>query len=180
MNDKGIRALFMSALLPAMQADTELAGVKLARNYQNRMHGASNSPYVYFFKVSGHRHGSPLRKEVWNTTTETFDHHEIQQYEDTYQLSAWIPQNPNNVTELTESDILNTVAGIMQSDAILTAFRAQDVGILRITEVRNPIITDDRDQFAAIPSFDVALTYKRTKISTVAPVVSTELNVSRV
>ena len=180
MNDKEMAALFMAQVLPVMQTDPALVGVKLARNFQPRMHGASNAPYVYFFKIGEHRHGSPLRKEVWNATNEAFDHIETQICEDTYQFSAWIPQDPANVTALTESDILSTVAGIMQSDVILAAFRAQGVGVMRITDVRNPYIVDDRDQFAAKPNFDVAVTHSRTKVSTVAPVVSYELNINRI
>lgn len=180
MNDKQLAALFMAQLLPAIQAASGLAGVKLARNFQPRQQGANNSPYVYFFKIGDHRYGHPEKKDVWNATAGTFDHTEIQQYESTYQFSAWVPQDPKDVTGLTESDILNTVSGIIQSDLILAAFRAQEVGILRVTDVRNPYIVDDRDRFEAVPSFDVILTHKRTSVSTIPAVVTYEANMGRV
>ena len=180
MNDKQLAALFMAQLLPAMQATSGLSGVKLARSYQSRQQGANSSPYVYFVKVGDHRYGHPERKEVWNAQANAFDHWEIQQYETTYQFSAWVPQDPKDVTGLTESDILNVVSGIMQSDALLAAFRAQGVGILRVTDVRNPYIVDDHDQFEAVPSFDVTLTHKRTSVSTIPAVAAYDLNLSRV
>lgn len=180
MNDKQLATLIMAQILPAMQADSELSGVKLARNFQSRQQGANSSPYAYFFKVGDRRYGSPARTEVYNELTGLFTHTETQQYESTYQFSAWIPQDPANVTSLTESDILNAVSGIIQSDAILAAFQAQGVGILRVTEVRNPYIVDDHDQFEAVPSFDVILTYKRARVSTTPAVVTYEANVSRV
>lgn len=180
MNDKQIAALFMAQLLPTMQAVTDLAGVKLKRNFQARQHGADSTAYVYFVKIGDRRYGHPERRDVWNVQTEVFDHVEIQQYESTYQFSAWVPQTPQDVTSLSESDILNTVSGIIQSDSILAAFQAQEVGILRVTEVRNPYIVDDRDQFEAIPSFDVILTHKRQLAITLPAVVAYEANISRV
>ena len=180
MNDKQLAALFMAQLLPAMQATSGLSGVKLARSFQSRQQGANSSPYVYFVKVGDHRHGSPARKDVFDAQANAFTHTEIQQYESTYQFSAWVPQDPKDVTGLTESDILNVVSGIMQSDALLAAFRAQGVGILRVTDVRNPYIVDDHGQFEAVPSFDVTLTYKRTSVSTIPAVAAYDLNLSRV
>ena len=180
MNDKQLAALFMAQLLPAIQAASGLAGVKLARNFQPRQQGANSSPYAYFYKVGDHRYGHPERKDVFNAQANAFTHTEIQQYESTYQFSAWVPQDPKDVTGLTESDILNVVSGIMQSDALLAAFRAQGVGILRVTDVRNPYIVDDHDQFEAVPSFDVTLTHKRTSVSTIPAVAAYDLNLSRV
>lgn len=181
MNDKQLNALFMTHLLPAIQATAGLSTVKLARNYQPRQQGAATGPYVYFAKIPGdRRYGHAGRKDVWNATTQVFDHTEIQQYETTYQFEAVIPQDPASVTAFTESDILNIVSGIMQSDSFLAVFRAAGVGVLRITEVRNPYIVDDRDRFEAVPSFDVTLTHTRISVSTLPAVVAYEANTGRV
>jgi hypothetical protein len=180
MNDKQMAALFMAQVLPAMQATAGLETVKLARNFQSRQQGANSAAYCYFFKIGDHRHGSPQRQERYDTQAAAFVHTEIQQYETTYQFSAWVPQDPANTTELTESDILNAVSSIMQSEAILSAFQAQEVGILRVTDVRNPYIVDDRDRFEAVPTFDVVLTHKRQRVTTLPAVVAYDLNLSRV
>lgn len=180
MNDKELNALFMAQLLPAMQAQSDLYGVKLARNFQQTQQGAATGPYVYFVKIGDHRYGHVERREIWDETAGVFKHQETQQYETTYQLSAWVPQDSKDVTSLTESDILNIVSGIMQSDALMAAFRDAGAGILRVSEVRNPYIVDDRDRFEAVPSFDLVLTHKRTTVSTIPAVVTYEANVSRV
>lgn len=179
MNDKQLAALFMAQVLPAMQA-SGLTGVKLARNYQSKQHGASTGPYVYFIKTGDHRYGHPERRDEYQPLTGDFLHTESQRYESTFTFSAWIPQDPANVSALTESDTLNVVSGIMQSDAILLAFQAQGVGILRVTEVRNPYIVDERDQFEAVPTFDVVLTHKRAHTTTIPAVVAYEAKLGRV
>lgn len=180
MNDKELNALFVGPLLAAMTADIRLSGVRLARSYQQTQQGATSGAYVYFVKISDHRYGHPWRSDVWDAPNSLMRHAETQTYETTYQLSAWIPQDSTDVTALTESDILNIVCGIMQSDTILAAFRAAGAGILRVTEVRNPYIVDDRDQFEAVPSFDVVLTHKRNIVATLPAVVTYDANVSRV
>lgn len=180
MNDKQLFALFMAQVLPAIQAVPGLSTVKMARDFQPRQHGANTAPYLYFTKLSDHRHGHPFRQDVYNSLTGDFVHEEFQQYESLFQFSAWIPQDPANTAGLTESDVLNVACAIMQSDTIIASFRAAGVGILRVTDVRNPYIVDERDQFAAIPNFDVALTYKRSLASTIPAVVAYDLNLSRV
>ena len=67
MNDKQFAALFVSELLPRVQAQPGLAGVVLARKYQPRQHGAATGPVVYFFKVSDHNHGAPQRQDLAGT-----------------------------------------------------------------------------------------------------------------
>jgi hypothetical protein len=180
MQDKEINALFMAQLLPAMQAAPGLYGVNLARSNQQTQQGAASGPYVYFSKIGDRRYGHVKRRDVWNATAAAFDHQEEQQYETTYQFSAWVPQDSKDVTSLTESDILNAVSGIMQSDTLLASFRAAGVGILRVTDVRNPYIVDDRDRFAAVPSFDLTLTHKRLSVSALPAVVTYESTISRV
>lgn len=180
MNDKQMAALFMAELLPRMQAQTDLAGVLLARKYQPRQHGATTGPIVYFFKVGDHNHGSPQREDFYNEAGVIFDQTQRQLVETTYQLAAWVPQNPAAVTALTESDVLNIVSAIMQSEALIAAFRAAGVGIQRVTDIRNPYFTDERDRFEAEPSFDIVLTHYRNLSSTLPAVDTYEANIRRV
>jgi hypothetical protein len=180
MNDKQIAALFMAQLLPAMQANPDLTGVKLARNFQPRQQGANSSPYVYFVKLGDKRYGHTARRDKYDPAAQALKHTELQAYLSTYQFSAWVPQDPRDVTGLTESDILNIVSGIMQSDAIISAFQAAEVGVSRVTDVRNPYIVDEHDQFEAVPSFDVVLSHKRQNVSAIPAAETVEFNVRRV
>lgn len=180
MNDKQIAGLFISILQPAITANANTATVKLARNFQPRQAGATNDAYVYFVKIGDHRYGHTQRKDVFDVDEETFTHTELQVYESTYQLSAWVPQDPTNTSQLTESDILNEVSCIIQTDTVMAAFRTAGVGILRVTDIRNPYIVDDRDRFEAVPSFDVVLTHNRSIVTTNPAVVTYEANLSRI
>jgi hypothetical protein len=178
MNDKQIAALFITHVLPAINAQSGMGAVKLARNYQQRQQGLDTAAIVYFHKIGDRRHGHVKRKDV--LAVDAFTHTELQVYESTYQISAWVPQDPAQATALTESDVLNVVSSIMQSDSIMAAFRTAGVGILRVTDVRNPYIVDDRDRFEAVPTFDIVLTHSRQSVSTVPAVSTYEANIGRV
>jgi len=180
VRDKQLNALIMAQLKPLMQATTGLSGVALARNFQPTQQGATTGPAVYFVKIGDKRYGHVSRRDEYNTIPGDFTHTEGQAYETTYQFSAMVPQLPLSDTSLTESDILNMVSGIMQSDTILQAFRAAGVGIQRVTEVRNPYVIDDRDLFEAEPSFDIVFTHSRETVTTIPAVVTYEANLSRV
>ncbi len=180
MTDKELAALFMSSLPPLMATQTALTGVVLARKFQPRQQGAATGPIVYFFKVGDHNHGSPKREELLNGAGVVFDQTQRQLVESTYQFSAWIPQSPQDVAAPTESDVLNIVSAIMQSDTIIQAFEAAGVGVLRITDVRNPYFVDEHDRFEAEPTFDIVLTHYRNLAFTVPAVDTYEANIYRV
>ncbi len=180
MNDKQLNALIVTNLQPAIAATSGLSLVKLARNFQQRQQGAEVGPIVYFVKLTDRRYGHTQRKDTYDIDEDEFTHVEGQIYESTYQFSAWIPQTPSDVNSLTESDVLNAVSSIIQSDTIITAFNAAGVGILRVTDVRNPYVVDDRDRFEAVPSFDIVLTHARTLVATVPTVTTYDANLYRV
>lgn len=169
MNDKDLARIITSALGPLMPQ-----GVELVRSNQPTQQGTPTGSAVYFTKLFDRRHGSPARRDVWNG--DAFVHTERQVYVSTWQFEATVPQP----AELSPSDILNIVSGIIQSDGIIAAFRAAGVGVQRVTDVRNPYIVDDRDQFAAAPSFDIVLSHRRDTVATVPGVVALEINIGRV
>ncbi len=67
---------------------------------------------------------------------------------------------------------MNECAAIIQSDSARKTLLMQGVGILRVTDVRNPYFTDDKDNFEASPSFDFVLTHRQTRMST-DPIIDT-------
>jgi hypothetical protein len=105
---------------------------------------------------------------------------ELQILEQHYQFMALVPQNPATPNQPTESDVLDAVAGIINSDSFLAAMQAQGVGILRITDLRNPHYTNDRDRYAADPSFDVVFTHTRSRADIVPRVVAYDAEIVRV
>lgn len=182
MNDRQLFTLIMTNLGAAMAAHPDLTGVGLSRNYQAKQAGASSSSWVYFAKIMpDKRHGHPGRKDVYNSTSGVFSHVETQVYETPIQFMALVPQINPSANSLTASDILAVVSGIIQSDSVRDAFRAAGVGMLRVTDIRNPPFTDDRDQYEMAPAFDIVFTHARqTAPATVAPVVDYGVGINRV
>ena len=186
MTDKELEALFVARLDAMMPEDPVLSvipGLTVAAGFQTRQQGKNDDACVYFFKIGDKRYGWKASKNTFVAPVPpdpvgTMTHTETQLYESTFQFMALAPQGPDSVT--TESDILNLVAGIIASDANLAALQAQGVGILRVTDVRNPYFTDDRDRFVASPSFDVVFTHKRVRVSTDPVLVKYDAAVFRV
>lgn len=112
-----------------------------------------------------------IASESMTTAPSSMVHTETQNYETTFQLSALATQNPATPSQYTASDLVNLCAYILQSNTAIATFEAQNVGILRVTEVRNPYFMDDRDQWEASPSFDFTLTHQQA-ITTSTPIVS--------
>ncbi len=180
MNDKDLFALFVQHLLPALRTRTGVSTLVLARSYQPEQQGSVQVPSVYFFKIADRRHGHTQRSTAYNEGTGLFDTNDVQVYESTFQLSAWAQENTNSVTSLTNSDILNVAAAIVQSDDFLNKFRLAGVGVLRVTDVRNPFIFNEQARFEAVPSFDVVLTYERELVLTTPAVETYETDIKRV
>lgn len=164
MTDNELISLF----LPIIQSSLISSGyvdVVVKQFNQPTQQGINTTPTVYFSKIGDHRYGSPRRSDTWNETLNRIDHVETQIYETTFQVQALVLQSPANPS-YTASDLVNEVAHIMQSDRTISILTAAQVGIYRITDIRNPYFTDDRDQFEASPNFDFTLTHRQIRLST--------------
>lgn len=179
MTDNDLIKLFLPIIQNGLIADG-YTGVVTKQANQPTQQGVNTGPTVYFYKISDHRYGFLRRDDVWNTDLMIMEHTESQQYETTFQISALVLQNPLNTNTYTASDLVNEVAAIMQSDKTRAILSAQNVGILRVTDIANPYFLDDRDQFEASPSFDFVLTHKQTRVTTDPVINSWELDINRV
>jgi len=155
-------------------------GVSVVQAYQPTQQGINTGPTVYFFKVGDHRYGYLHRKDEWDPDEEKIIHTETQLYETTFQISALVTSNPSNINTYTASDLVNTVSAILQSDATLDALQDAGAPILRITDIRNPYFTDDRDRFEENPSFDFILIHEQVSITETPVIESIELDVKRI
>lgn len=157
------------------------SGVTLKQANQPTQQGINlTSPAVYFYKIGDRRYGHVYRNDKWDPVSSTMIHTETQQYETTFQISSLVLQDPTNTSAYTASDLVNSVAQIMQSSNTIQTLWDNNIGILRITDIRNPYFVDDRDQFEASPSFDFVLTHEQTS-TIVDPVIDfTVLNINRV
>ncbi|MHC5539493.1 phage gateway protein [Singulisphaera rosea] len=179
MLDNTLIALIISTVI-AQEAVAGIPGTPLKQAFQPTMQGVNTQPTAYLYKVGDRRVGFPYRADVWDGVNNLMIHTELQQYETTFQFSALATQYPTTPTQYTASDLLNLVAYCLQSADAVSAMEAQGVGLLRVTDVRNPYFTDDRQQNEACPSFDVTFTHKQVIRSTVPILDATEIRVATV
>lgn len=171
MGDNELFALIIE-IIDAQKSVINLPDLEVLQNYQPLQQGALSGPAAYLAKLPGdRRYGSPYRNDTWNADDEIMVHTETQQYESTFQLEALVTQNPETPELPTASDVANRLAYALQSDYAIDTFNAANVGLLRVTDIRNLPFKNDRDQFQFAPSFDFVLTHKQTFV-TESPVVT--------
>lgn len=138
-----------------------IPGVTLDQAYQPIRQGVSKLPSAYMYKLYDIRDGYPQEEYIWDELNEVETKTMTQVMRSSFQITALnIPQPANN-TQYTASDIANLLAAILQTDVTIATLNAQGVGILNITEIRNPFFLDDRDRWEASPSFDFTLAHKQ-------------------
>lgn len=137
------------------------------QSMQPTTQGVPPGPTVFIFKIGDRRYGSKKVVDAWNEDLQQQEQTETQQYETTFQISALAIQDPSNVDSLTASDIVNSVAAIMNSDSTIQTLEADGMGIYRITDVRNPYFQDDKGNNEASPSFDFTITHKQVSVTVI-------------
>lgn len=168
------------AALEAGLATAQVSGVLVAQNYQPTQQGVHDGMGLYVFKTGDVRRGSPRRWGELNDDQTEFVHHELQQMETTFQVTAFSPQVPTEPGRLSASDLANLAASILASDAFMDRLRPLNAGVLRIAQLTNPQAMNDYDQNEAEPTVDFTLTHKRELRNGVPVAVSIEINIHRV
>ena len=162
--DNTLIQLFLPIIQNGLIADG-YTNVVVQQANQPTQQGIPTAPTVYFYKVGNRRYGFLGRQDVWSSESNTMVHNERQYYETTFRIQALVLQNVK-APNYTASDLANEVACILQSDNTRTILNNSGVGVLRITDIRNPYFVDDRDNFEALPSFDFTLVYLNDRLST--------------
>lgn len=162
------------------------ATLEIAQNHQPRTSGRPTTRALLLEKVGERRYGHVKREDVPDPDDAgLMIHRETQIYETTLQVNGMAKPPPAppaalDMSEPTGADLANQAAAVLQSDAAIAAFRALDIGVLRITDVRNPKFRNDRDQFEASASFDFILTHKQITVTTTPAAIVGELVVASV
>lgn len=182
MTDPELYTLVVAGLLAGVA--NRAPGTDVKQNYQPTQQGAQTGPTLYVHKVGDRLVGHMARRDVWVPEADegngAFVHEERQWIETTFQVTALATLDPNTPNMPSASDLANVGSGIIQSDSMLARMRAVNVGVLRVSEVRNPQFLDDRDRNETSPSFDFVLTHERVYIDGVPAVQSVEFNFARV
>lgn len=162
-------------LLRNLSAPYGLSSVQFGQAYQQPHDSRSTQATVLIHKVMDRRYGFPKRNDVWDEYSGTMIHTEEVLIESTFQAGA-----DGAVNGMTPSNILGRVAMMLQSDAALSVLKAQGIGILRITDIRQTFFENDERRFEADPSFDFVLTHKQVFVGTNPRVDDFEYRISRV
>lgn len=170
----------IAAVLNAGLTANDISGVTIAQDYQPTNQGVISGRAFYLNKVPGDRRfGFPYRANVWDQDEGVMVNTFVQQYESTFQLTAQSIQDPSALS-LTASDLANYAATFLQTDYAVQYFLSKGIGILRITEVRNPSFINDKNHFEQSPNFDFTLTHEQVIISSSPVVEKFEYNIKRV
>ncbi len=170
MLDNQLISLIISTLI-AGEAAAGISGTPIKQAFQPTQQGVNSAPTAYLHKIADRRLGFVKRKDTWDAEAEIMEHSETQQYETLFQLSALARQDPSIIDGYTASDILNLMAYILQSSVAVSTLEAQDVGIYRIGDVRNPYFSDDKQRNEASPTLDFTVTHKQVIINQ-TPIIS--------
>lgn len=161
----------------AGEAAAGIAGLPVKQSFQPVQQGANSVATAYFYIIGHRRIGSPQRSDEWSVSQGKMVHTETQQYETTIQITVLAPQDPANTTAKTAGDIANLMAYILQNEVTIQSLRENDIGILRIGDVRNPPFSNDKEQNEFNPNFDSIFTHKQVIISEAPVLTATEFQV---
>lgn len=159
MTDSQLVALLVATLSAGMAARGRPAAV--LQSYQPEQQGTEpTGPAVYLHKIGSKAYGFLGRRTVAGAAPAgQVNHRENQYWERSFQVNALAPLPPEDVTSPTAFDYIVATKAVLTSDAGRKALRAGGVGILRVTDVREQYIKNDRDQYELAPSFDFTVTY---------------------
>lgn len=163
MTENQLILLFLPIINAGLIADGFL-NVPVKRANQPTQQGANSGNTVYFYPIANRRYGYLGRFYNWDSVHSVMVHDETQYMESSFQISTLVRQYPTQPALYTAYDLAYEVSSILQSDATIVTLNNAGVGILRITDIRQPYFVDDRDNFEASPSFDFTLTYQNDRV----------------
>jgi hypothetical protein len=157
-----------------------LSDIPVKQSYQATQQGVDSSATIYLFKIAGNRYGWMGSKSKWDSDASVMNRTETQYHETTFQFSALVRQDPSDTTALTASDVLDSVATVLNSPYGIASLKDAGIGVLRIQDIKQTYFKDDMGRFEASPSFDVTLTHKSTMTTETDAVQSVEFNIDRI
>jgi hypothetical protein len=175
MLDNALINLFATRLEAAALAGGWLSGglpYAVVQKNPPTQEGVPTAPTIFFEKLFDDVYGWPALDYEHNVavppaTQGTFTDTENQWCETTFQVSALVIQDPNDLTIPTASDVVNYVNRFLHTRASIEYFKGSSVSMLRVTKVRNPYFEDDRNTYEANPSFDITLCHQNSIQDTV-------------
>jgi len=165
-----IRILRAEIEAGAVASFPSLAGTPVIQKAQPTQQGSSSGPSLYLEKIDDAPRHWPMSK--FGLVDGVFTEEVTQLYESVYQISSLFLQLVGAPIVITASDLANQVMMWFLLPSTIARLRKQNIGILRVTKVRNEKFEDDEHKFEAHPSFDLTITNDRT-LSVTTPKVTT-------
>lgn len=159
-NDNSLFAALRSALLYGFSVHN-LPNILVERDFQPEQQGAPTPSCIFISKIYDTRYGH-AGVSYGIDVDDNFVETNTQYMETAIQCTARI--DPNSIYDEfpTSGDLINIASQIMQSGVIIAQLKAQEIGVLRIRDIRSPNIVNDYDRNEVVPSFDVIFTHKRS------------------
>lgn len=134
---------------------------------QPEQEGTPTEGTVFFERIGDYRYGSPKYTEQYNDLTADFNETSTQVVESTFQISALIPQNVEDLSIPTAADVVEYVCQYLQTRSAIRYFKQNEVSVMRVSALRTPFVILDRDRFEGHPNFDIILQHNRTLVLSV-------------
>jgi hypothetical protein len=135
------------------------------QDYQPTQQGAPSSPFVALHNITNSRYGFNKNKTVYDADDDNLKQTQGVVMQRTYQVSAYAIEDPSDDEAVTAYDIVEAVSSIMQSEKTQDTLLASGISIFRVTDIRSPFFTDDKDRNEAAPSFDFVISYSQETIT---------------
>jgi len=154
-------------LIDAVSTQLEAAmavkwGFIVIQKHNLTQEGIPAAPTVFFEKLFDDAYGWPMTKRTPDAENKIFTDVTMQLWEATFQISAMVRQVETDLALPSASDVAQHLKMFLQTPTVMRRLRAMGIGLLRVTNVRNPYFQDDRNQIEANPNFDLVVTYNRT------------------
>lgn len=112
---------------------------------------------IYITRIASRRYGWQAHKDQWDEEKQKMFHIEEYFQEILFQVSAFKKRTPDNITELTSGDVLNSFITFLQSIDGVKAMHEKGFQTYRILELREPAAVMDNDLYEKLPSFDISI-----------------------
>lgn len=179
MNDTQVIIILRAILRAALDAEG-FSDVEILQNYQPRQQGVPEGRVIYIHKLPVRRYGHPQESNVYNAMTEDFTTTQTFWRLPVFQVNARAQQDPAAVNPVTASDLVETVADILQLPATRQSLLSDNIGIERITDIRVMYELNEKDRHEQVPSFDFTLNYRKDYSATTGAVTQQRDNTGRV
>lgn len=141
---------------------TVIGAVDVVQKDSPTQQGANSAPTAYFEKAYEIGRGAPIVKTVYDNETKVMTEKTTQLTETYIQISALAWQDPTASVVVTAGDIVQYINSYLRAPSVRAVFLASGLNVLKVAEVRNPWFENDRNQFEAMPNFDLTITHEKS------------------